>query len=299
MKQAPVIVVQLVHLQGPMKGQIQEFTDPVISIGRSPECQIRFPADLTVVSRKHADIVRDGNRFKLTDHSTNGTFVNGKRVEEAFLKNGDVLIFSEGGPKVSFLTQMREQDQRPSPAPLAKAQEAMPARERPEIAGRESPPIAPVAPDEGDVLPQPVSAPLVFQYGPTLRSYKQLPVNIGKHPQCQFAIDHPGILDLHAQVFFSQNRYWVKDLTGRSLVQVNGEAIGLRPSPLSLQDLLKLGPQGPVFRFLGEGRLAEVEESSPESGDFPGQSRKDEAAGGAMEGKEDREKKSVFRRLFK
>ncbi|MGC8809211.1 MAG: FHA domain-containing protein, partial [bacterium] len=109
MIQPPVIVVQLIHILGPRKGEIQEFVDPVITIGRHPSCHVRFPADLTTVSRKHAEIIREGNQFKLVDHSTNGTYVNGKRVTETYLKNGDVLTFAEeGGPKVSFLTQVKE-----------------------------------------------------------------------------------------------------------------------------------------------------------------------------------------------
>jgi len=105
MKQPPAIIVQLIHMEGPLKGQIQEFNLPEIVIGRSPACQVCFPRDLAIVSRVHARIVREGNRFMLMDQSTNGTFVNGKQVKEAILKDGDILLFAEGGPKVSFLTQ--------------------------------------------------------------------------------------------------------------------------------------------------------------------------------------------------
>jgi len=43
------------------------------------------------VSSKHAGIrVRDGNRFELHDFgSTNGVFINGKRIKKQFLKDGD------------------------------------------------------------------------------------------------------------------------------------------------------------------------------------------------------------------
>ena len=105
MKQPPIIVIQLIHMEGPLKGEIQEFSQPEIFIGRSATCQVCFPKDLAIVSRVHARIVREGNRFMLMDQSTNGTFVNGKQVKEAILKDGDVLLFAEGGPKVSFLTQ--------------------------------------------------------------------------------------------------------------------------------------------------------------------------------------------------
>ncbi|MCK7510878.1 MAG: FHA domain-containing protein [Desulfobacterales bacterium] len=108
MKELPVIVVQLVHIQGPLMGQIQEFTEPQITIGRHPSCSVQFPTDLATISRTHAELVREGNRYKVVDRSTNGTFVNGKRVTEAFLKDGDVIMFTEGGPKVSFLAQITD-----------------------------------------------------------------------------------------------------------------------------------------------------------------------------------------------
>ncbi|RLC04506.1 MAG: hypothetical protein DRH34_03960, partial [Deltaproteobacteria bacterium] len=121
MKQPTSIIVQLVHIHGPLKGEIQEFGSNEIIIGRHASCDLQFPQDLIVISRKHANIIREGNRFKIIDHSTNGTFVNGERITEAYLKNGDVIFFTEGGPKVSFLTRVGEvleiPDAVPVPAP--------------------------------------------------------------------------------------------------------------------------------------------------------------------------------------
>ena len=106
MTDKPTIIVQLVHIEGPLKGEIQDFLDSEISIGRHPSCQVQFPKDLVLISRKHALIAREGNRFKLSDQSANGTLLNGKRVTEAYLKSGDVMIFADGGPTVSFLTRI-------------------------------------------------------------------------------------------------------------------------------------------------------------------------------------------------
>lgn len=105
MKQALNIIVQLVHIHGPMKGEIQEFSSRDITIGRHPLCDLQFPKDQVAISRNHARITRDGNRFKIEDTSTNGTFVNGTKITESWLKNGDVIFFTDGGPKVSFLTR--------------------------------------------------------------------------------------------------------------------------------------------------------------------------------------------------
>ena len=61
-----------------------------ITVGRSPDCEI-FLDDVTV-SRKHAVIVKQGERFTISDEgSLNGTFVNRHRVETAELEDGDEL----------------------------------------------------------------------------------------------------------------------------------------------------------------------------------------------------------------
>ncbi|MDI7260478.1 MAG: FHA domain-containing protein [Thermodesulfobacteriota bacterium] len=266
MKQPPVIVIQLFHIKGPapLHGKEQEFSEPSIFIGRHPSCHLRFPVELTHISRKHAEIVREGNQFKLIDHSANGTFVNGKKVKEIYLKDGDVLTFAEGGPQVSFLTQMKEggapevvKEVRIQPPKVeTPIQPQRPVEERP-------PSVLPKRDEALEVSVQPVKAPLIIQYGPTIRSFKQLPITIGKSPKCEYPLDHPALSDQHAQIFFGQDQYWVKDLTGQKLVRINRQPVGFQAS-LKPNDELALSPQGPLFRFFGEGRLGEIEEAPEE-----------------------------------
>ena len=52
-KDLPDILVQLIHLEGSRQGEVDEFKSSVISIGRDPSSHVRFPADLTIVSRRH------------------------------------------------------------------------------------------------------------------------------------------------------------------------------------------------------------------------------------------------------
>ena len=97
------IVVQLTHSQGGMKGQVQEFSGPEITIGRSPCFTLHFPSGEPGVSREHAKIVQVIDTYKLlTLRDTFGTFVNGKRIKEAVLADGDEIEFGAGGPKVIF-----------------------------------------------------------------------------------------------------------------------------------------------------------------------------------------------------
>jgi len=309
------MVVQLIHIQGPLKGKIFTFSERrtsgrgLISIGRHPSCHLCFPTNLTSVSRKHAEIIREGNQFKLVDHSANGTFLNGKKVKETYLKNGDVLEFSEGGPKVSFLTEMIEGEagveSLPPPPRPAEKQQPLVSQDPPEHP-REIEKGGPKKPMIGqpeasrlrvdrpqEIVGQNVQTPLVIQYGPTLRSYKDLPITLGKSLNCHFIIDHPAILDQHAQIFFSQNQYWIKDLTGKGAVQINRVPIPFQAS-LKLNDLVSLSPRGPTFRFLGEGRLAEVPEPNSEESLKPSE-KKRETQRQAQQGKG---LKSYFKKLL-
>ncbi|MBF0162265.1 MAG: FHA domain-containing protein [Magnetococcales bacterium] len=61
------------------------------SIGRTPNNDI--PIENLAVSRRHAEIVRVGGTFLLRDlNSSNGTFINGVRVTEQTLRDGDTVL---------------------------------------------------------------------------------------------------------------------------------------------------------------------------------------------------------------
>ena len=222
----PDIKVQLIHIDGPFKGEINEFCQPVIALGRHPESQIVFPENCTAISREHARIMREGNRFKLVDNSTNGTLVNGKQQKETFLQDGDVLIIGgKGGAKVSFLTQ------KISPEEAAIFELAVEEEKKKEQIMRPAPSAPPgPLPEEVHPTPEPVKQqvppPIVaktftIQHGATLNSFKKLPITIGSSSDCDVTLEHPDLLERHAQIFFQDNQYWVKDLTGRGLLTVN------------------------------------------------------------------------------
>jgi len=59
-------------------------------LGRLDDCQIRIPSGR--VSRHHCEITRDNGALTLRDlNSSNGTFVNQKKVDEATLSAGDLI----------------------------------------------------------------------------------------------------------------------------------------------------------------------------------------------------------------
>ncbi len=75
-------------------------TRDVTVIGRREDCDLRIP--LGDISRKHARVVREPEGLRLEDFgSSNGTYLNGQRVErEAMLQAGDSI---QVGPVVFVL----------------------------------------------------------------------------------------------------------------------------------------------------------------------------------------------------
>lgn len=86
-KEREITKAKLVSLSGTGSFNLFEVT----TIGRADDCDI--VVDNPYVSSKHAMIRKKGKKYIIQDlNSTNGTFVNGRRVKNiARLKNEDVI----------------------------------------------------------------------------------------------------------------------------------------------------------------------------------------------------------------
>jgi len=82
---------KLIVLSEQLRGQSFELVEDQYTIGRSEECDICIP-DPTV-SSLHCTLVRDPDgTYRVVDNgSTNGTRINGVRVEEQKLVNSDIV----------------------------------------------------------------------------------------------------------------------------------------------------------------------------------------------------------------
>lgn len=82
-------VPRLVAVAGPYAGQAFEIPPFGGSIGREPGREVALTADATV-SRRHASVAPENGGLVLRDEgSSNGTFVNGQRIEQHLLHPGD------------------------------------------------------------------------------------------------------------------------------------------------------------------------------------------------------------------
>ena len=75
------------------------------SVGRSELSDLRIDSDR--VSREHSVIVEEGGRFRVRDlGSTNGTFLNGRQIDESPINDGDILLVAD--VELTFLVGRRQ-----------------------------------------------------------------------------------------------------------------------------------------------------------------------------------------------
>jgi pSer/pThr/pTyr-binding forkhead associated (FHA) protein len=87
----PVEPGRYIEVEGPQETLLIPIGRSVMHIGRGLSADLHL--DENSVSRRHALIVpRPTGPRLLDDRSSNGTFVNGRRITQATLQNGDVIL---------------------------------------------------------------------------------------------------------------------------------------------------------------------------------------------------------------
>jgi len=119
------------------KGERREFTvaGPKTVLGRNTECAIQIP--LGDISRRHCELIIKKDRVGVRDlGSSNGTYVNNKRIQQAEIKAGDTLtigpvIFTvviDGTPDeikpIRTILEVKKKKPTPKPAPAKENDES-------------------------------------------------------------------------------------------------------------------------------------------------------------------------------
>ncbi len=73
-------------------GSVVQLENDVVTIGRDPKCDLMLRDD--GISRHHAEVTRSGPDYIVIRdlNSTNGTFVDGKKISEAKLRDGEKVL---------------------------------------------------------------------------------------------------------------------------------------------------------------------------------------------------------------
>jgi FHA domain len=95
------VTLTLLH---PTRGTaLQEWSfdaEAVIRIGRSGDNEVVIPNE--VVSRHHAELRFAGDRWELFGLGSNGTLLDGERVTQTPLRDGQIIGLAPGGPTFRF-----------------------------------------------------------------------------------------------------------------------------------------------------------------------------------------------------
>lgn len=181
-------MARLIGRTGVVVGQDFILSDNM-RLGASGENEIRIAGE--GVSRRHARLVREGDRYWLEDiGATNGTFVNGLRVQRETLHHLDVVTL---GRTVDLIFLSREDD----------------------------PPALP----EVDQL---IEVKLEFVDGPEAGTIVDIPrgeSTLGRAPSCNVAINSPAVGRAHARIARSARRLLIQDLQSANGTFVNGKRI--------------------------------------------------------------------------
>lgn len=135
-------------------GERRDFalTEPKTVIGRKADAVLRIPtAD---VSREHCEMEVAGNEVTVRDlGSSNGTYLNGKRIAEARVMAGDKISV---GP-VTFIVQVNGLP--PKITPFDVRPEPQATADKPAAAAKPAPPVKPAAPPKGPPAKSAAPAP--------------------------------------------------------------------------------------------------------------------------------------------
>jgi pSer/pThr/pTyr-binding forkhead associated (FHA) protein len=87
----PVEPGRYIEIEGPNRTLLIPLAGEAMRIGRGLTAELHL--DESSVSRRHAILLsRPSGARILDDRSSNGTFVNGRRIQQVDLRNGDVIV---------------------------------------------------------------------------------------------------------------------------------------------------------------------------------------------------------------
>ncbi len=181
------MMTKLIGRTGRVEGREFPITD-VLSLGAAADNDARILAE--GVSRKHAVVRRDGDAFWIEDaRSTNGTFLNGQRIERDRLRHLDVVTL---GRDVDLIFVAREGEAE-SLAPTGVLDASLEMLD---------------GPDGGVIV-----------------DVSRGEVSIGRDPSCNVVLDHPAISKVHARIQRTADAVTIEDLRSTNRTYVNGKQI--------------------------------------------------------------------------
>jgi pSer/pThr/pTyr-binding forkhead associated (FHA) protein len=96
-----LIILSLRRPQSSTPVQTWAFSDePIIKIGRSSDNHVILHS--SVVSRHHAEIRRTSTQWEVISFGSNGTYLDGERIERVPVLDGMIISFALSGPQLQI-----------------------------------------------------------------------------------------------------------------------------------------------------------------------------------------------------
>ena len=94
-----MIILTLLHPLQSIAVQSWTFSDESsIKIGRATNNEVVLYS--AVVSRHHVEIRKSGDAWEVVNLGSNGTYIDGKRVEQSQILDGTVVRLASSGPRI-------------------------------------------------------------------------------------------------------------------------------------------------------------------------------------------------------
>lgn len=193
-------MLQLTIISGPDAGATFRLDGETIVIGRSHASDAVLSD--TLVSKRHCTITRQDGHYILTDHSTNGTFLQDlkTRVQKHELRDGDELLLGKTRVRVELLP---EGDAAPPPSGETPTQVVAPGGDGEDPTGSLGAVRQPDVPIVVTVVAGPDRG---MAYSPA-----QDVISIGRANTCDIVLHDPTVSRLHATIKREAGKYRLYD----------------------------------------------------------------------------------------
>jgi ABC transport system ATP-binding/permease protein len=213
------------------------------TIGRAYEADIRLEDPR--VSRQHAVLQATPAGWVLVNHSSNGMFVNGQRVDSVTIMSRPVTVLL-GSASSGEALQIRPINPVAQPAPPASPSWPHPPH-------RQQPPQPPSA---APTQPRRPRGPTTIARAPTaVHAIKQLVVTIGRAPENNVVLDDLLVSRRHAILRRSENRWELVDNNSANGTYVNGDRIST--AVIGPDDVVGIGHQ--LLHLVGDTLVEHVD----------------------------------------
>jgi pSer/pThr/pTyr-binding forkhead associated (FHA) protein len=207
----------LIMHRGPESGKIFHLDMDDITIGRGTKNTIIINDN--EVSRIHLRLTRVDEGYQLDDmNSSNGTFINGQRVEEVWLLQSRCII--ELGDSITLEYRLED-----------------PSEETEQDDGEEQQDI---------IQPYLVVMNTSMQEEPAVYPISGALVIVGRSTSSGIVVVEPELSRQHFRIMLTGDGYYIEDLNSTNGTRVNGEWLTDEPRKLNPDDIIQVGE---IIRF--------------------------------------------------